>query len=99
MSTIYPIERGQGNDIIEYLDDIADTLHDIGEYGIVELIGSTGLVYQLTEEDKENIAEILTIPTATTSRNGIVRPDGTTIKINNQGVLSIAFDDADNIRY
>lgn len=99
MSTIYPIGRTQGNDIIEKLDNIADALNDIGVYGIVELVNDNNLVYQLTEEDKENIAEILTIPNATTSRNGIVRPDGTTIKINSQGVLSLALGDADNTRY
>jgi hypothetical protein len=99
MSKIYPINRTQGNGIIDKLNNVADILNGIEEHGIVQLIGASNLVYQLTPQDQENIAEIMSIPNATLSTAGIVRPDGITITVDEDGTLGLVAEDADDTSY
>jgi hypothetical protein len=99
MSKIYPINRTQGNDIIDKLNSVADILNGIEEHGIIQLIGASNLVYQLTPQDQENIAEIMSIPNATLSTAGVVKPDGVTITVDEDGTLGLVAEDADDTSY
>lgn len=99
MAKIYPIGRAQGNDIIDKLEDIANVLNNIETNGIIGLINNNKFVYQLTSQDQQNIAAIMNIPNATLTTAGIVKPDGETITIDENGILRLAAIDADNISY
>lgn len=66
---------------------------DTGPQGDTGPKGDTGDTYELTNQDKEDIAALVSIPSATVSTLGAVKPDGTTITIDANGVISLAIPD------